>query len=104
MPELKYKIAKEISRKDILFCIARVPNSQKLFVGSSDGNVYALDAGAEKPEAIALAGHAGYVTGLALGAGDVLVSGASDGQLIWWNATTRAPLRIVKSHNKWVRA
>ncbi len=102
--EPKYKLASEFARKDILFSIARIPGTQKLFVGSSDGNVYALDAAQEKPEFVAMPGHSGYVTGVALGAGSTLVSGGSDGQLIWWNATTREPSRIVKSHNKWIRA
>lgn len=102
--ELKYKLAKEFSRKDILFAIARPPNTQKLFVGSSDGNVYAIDASQDKPEAAAMQGHAGYVTGVALAAGDVLVSGGSDGCLIWWNAATREQVRKMKAHEKWVRA
>ena len=77
----KFKFTKDISRKDILFCVARVPGTRQVFVGSSDGNVHHLDLVADKPESVAMAGHRGYVTGVAL-AGKQLVSGAYDGQLI----------------------
>ena len=33
----KLKLVKEIGRKDILFAVARVPNSGRLFLGSNDG-------------------------------------------------------------------
>ncbi len=102
--EPRYKLLRDISRKDILFCIARAPRSPWLFIGSSDGNLYALDSSLEKSEMIAMPGHSGYVTGVAAGAGGVVVSGSSDGQLIWWRGSTREPLRVVKAHNKWVRA
>jgi WD40 repeat protein len=102
--EPKYKLAKELSRKEIVFSIARLPNSQKLFLGGSDGNVYALDVSVEKPEAVTMAGHAGYVTGMAMGAAETLVTGSSDGQLIWWNAATREQIRTNNVHEKWVRA
>ncbi|HLX63009.1 MAG TPA: hypothetical protein VKX17_17190 [Planctomycetota bacterium] len=104
MPDIKFKLIKELPRKEILFAIARIPNSQRLFVGGSDGNVYALDASQEKPEPIAMPGHAGYVTGVAVAANDVVVSGGSDGNLIWWNAATREQTRKIKAHEKWVRA
>ena len=84
----KFKSTKDISRKDILFCVARVPGTRQVFVGSSDGNVHHLDLAADKPESVAMEGHRGYVTGVAL-AGKQLVSGAYDGQLIWWDAATR---------------
>lgn len=98
----KFKIAKEISRKDILFCLARVPQTQRLFAGSSDGSVYHFDLATEKAEPAAMEGHTGYVTGVAL-AGNQLVSGAYDGQLIWWNAESREKLRAFKAHDRWIR-
>lgn len=102
--EPKFKMIREIARKDILFCIARARQSAWVFIGSSDGNLYALDSSLEKPEMMAMPGHSGYVNGVAAGANGVLCSGASDGALIWWSASTREPLRVVKAHNKWVRA
>lgn len=102
--EPKYKLVREIPRKDILFCVARVLGTQRYFVGSSDGDVYFFDLALEKIEPVALPGHSGYVTGVATGVGDVLVSGGSDGYLIWWNSSTREQIRKIKAHDKWVRA
>lgn len=98
----KFKVAKELTREDIFFGLARVPDSERIFLGSSDGNVYALDCAAEKLEPVAMPGHASYVTGLAL-AGEQLVSGSYDGHLIWWNPTTREQVRKVKAHDRWIR-
>ena len=98
----KFKVAKELTREDIFLSLASVPDSQRVFLGSSDGNVYALDCSAEKFAPVAMPGHTSYVTGLAL-AGEQLVSGSYDGQLIWWNPTTRELVRKIKAHDKWIR-
>jgi WD domain, G-beta repeat len=96
------KVVKDIARKDILFALARVPNSRRLFLGSNDFKVYELDLAADKPEAKELGGHDSYVTGVAL-AGKALVSGGYDGRLIWWDAESRSKVRAVDAHPKWVR-
>jgi len=98
----KFKIARELSREDIFLSLAHVPESQRAFLGSSDGNVYALDCAADKLEPVAMSGHKSYVTGLAL-AGEQLVSGSYDGQLIWWNTATRESVRAIKGHDRWIR-
>ncbi|HEY0548237.1 MAG TPA: hypothetical protein VGF13_01470, partial [Verrucomicrobiae bacterium] len=98
----KFKIAKELTREDIFLGLARVSGSERLFLGSSDGNIYALDCAAEKLEPVAMAGHTSYVTGLAV-SGEQLVSGSYDGQLIWWNTSTREQVRKIKGHDKWIR-
>ena len=98
----KFKIAKELTRDDIFLSLARVPDSDRVFLGSSNGDVYALDCSAEKLEPIAMPGHTSYVSGLAL-AGEQLISGSYDGQLIWWNATTREQERKFRAHDKWIR-
>jgi WD40 repeat protein len=98
----KFKIAKELTREDIFLSLARASDSERVFLGSSNGDVYALDCSMEKLEPVAMAGHSSYVTGLAL-AGEQLVSGSYDGQLIWWNATTREQVRKIKGHDKWIR-
>ena len=59
------KISKQINRSDILMSIARLPDSNRVFVGSSDGKIYDLDVMVEKPEVRELVGHDSYVTGLA---------------------------------------
>src|SRR5262249_1057149 len=101
--EPKYKLARDLGRSEILLCIARVPHSERVFLGASDGNVYALDAAADKLEPVVMEGHTGYVTGVAV-SGDHVVSGAYDGNLIWWNATTRAQVRKFHAHDRWVRS
>ena len=98
----QFTIAKELVREDIFLCLARVTGTEQLFTGSSDGNVYAVDCAAEKLQTVAMPGHTSYVTGLAL-AGDQLISGSYDGNLIWWNAKTRAQVRKFKAHDKWIR-
>ena len=96
------KVVKEIGRSDILFSLARVADSNLVFVGGSDGNVYELDVLAEKPEPREFSGHDSYVTGLVL-AGDQLVSGSYDGRLIWWNREQAKATRTVEAHGRWIR-
>jgi WD40 repeat protein len=98
----KFKVAKELSREDIFLSLARAPGSERVFLGSSDGNVYSLDCTAEKWQPVAMPGHTSYVTGLAL-AGEQLVSGSYDGKLIWWNISTGRSVRSIKKHDKWIR-
>ena len=98
----KLKTAKEIGRPDILFCVARVPDSTRLWAGSSDGKVYELDPMAEPSQLGETAGHEGYVTGVCLTEKHV-VSGAYDGRLIWWDRDTREQVRSVEAHTKWIR-
>lgn len=102
---VQLKSLKEIGTPNILLCVARVPGSERLIVGSSDFNVYEIDIAAEKPEFISFngEGHQSYVTGVALTAGGEVVSGSYDGRLIWWNLATREPVRTVDAHEKWIR-
>ncbi len=83
------KVAKEISLQGIVFGLARVPESQRVYYGAADGKVYTADLAEEKPEAEELLGHESYVTGVAL-AGEQLVCGGYDCRLIWWDAENRA--------------
>lgn len=98
----KFKVAKDVSRKDILLCIARVPETKRVFAGSSDGCVYHFDLAEEKPGSAGMEGHTGYVTSVAV-AGKQVISGAYDGQLIWWDAESRAKVRGFKAHDRWIR-
>jgi WD40 repeat protein len=98
----KLKVAREISRRDILLSLARVPRSQRVFAGSSDFNVYDIDLAQEKPEPREMAGHGSYVTGVAL-AGMQLVSGGYDGKLIWWDLESRQAVRTLEAHSRWIR-
>ncbi|MFN0197699.1 MAG: WD40 repeat domain-containing protein [Planctomycetaceae bacterium] len=96
------KIAQQIGRQEIAFCLDRAKGSSKVYFGASDGKAYELDLGVEKPEAVPLEGHEGFVTGIAV-CEKVLITGAYDGQLIWRDLTTREIIRKLPAHQKWIR-
>jgi WD40 repeat protein len=92
----------EISRREIVLSLARVPQSNRLYCGGSDFKVYAWDVSGEKKPVAEMAGHESYVTGLAL-AGKQLVSGSYDGKLIWWDAESHKQVRAIDAHPRWIR-
>ena len=85
-----------------LLSVARVPGSDRLFVGSYDGQIYDVDLAAESPEPVVMKGHVSYVSSLAL-AGGHLLSAGSDHQLIWWDTNQHQRIRSLQAHTKWVR-
>ena len=99
----KLKVVKDVGRQDVLFGLARKPNSARVFVGSSDFKVYDFDLAADKPEGKPVGEHGSYVTDAALLAGNVLVSGGYDCRLSWWNAETYQPIRSAEAHAKRIR-
>jgi WD40 repeat protein len=98
----KIKVVKEISRPGILFRIARMPNSGRLFAGSSDYKVYDLDTAAEEIEPVEMVGHKSYVMGLVKTDAHV-VSAGYEGQLIWWNPENHEQVRAIEGHERWIR-
>jgi WD40 repeat protein len=98
----KFKIVKEISRPHVVFRLARVPETTKVFFGTSDFKVYAADTADAKFEAKELYAHESYVTGVTL-VGKTLISGSYDGKLIWWDTETNKQIRSVEAHSKWIR-
>jgi WD40 repeat protein len=98
----KLKLARTVSRPDIVLALARVPGGGRCFLGGSDGKVYSADLDQPKPDFQALGAHGSYVTGVAL-AGPAVVSGSYDGRLIWWDAEKHSQLRTVEAHAKWIR-
>ena len=98
----KIKLAKEYGKSDIMFRVAQVPNSKKVYFGSSDFNVYHADLEQEKFEPEAIHKHDSYVMGVVL-AGKNLVSGSYDGKLIWTDSETKKEIRRVYAHDKWIR-
>jgi WD40 repeat protein len=96
------KLVKELSRKEIVFGMARVPGSKRVLFGGSDFQIHDVDFALEKPEAKALGGHESYVTGVAV-AGKKAVSGGYDGKLIWWDLDSGSKIRTVDAHSKWIR-
>jgi WD40 repeat protein len=98
----KLKVQKQFSRRDIVFAIARQPETGLLFCGGSDFTVYAIDPAQAKPEAVELGRHDSYVTSLSL-TGTTLVSGGYDGRLIWWDTGSRERKRSVDAHARPIR-
>jgi WD40 repeat protein len=98
----KLKIVKDLTRPEIVFCLARVPGSNRLFFAGSDLTVHEVDAAAAKVEPKDVGTHGSYVTGLVV-AGKTAVSGGYDGRLIWWDIETRKQVRAVPAHSKWIR-
>jgi WD40 repeat protein len=98
----KLKVVSQVSRRDILFSIARVPGTARAFFGSSDAGVYAADLSRPKPDFKEVGKHKSYVTSVVL-AGPCVVSGSYDGRLIWWDAEKLAQVRAVEAHKKWIR-
>jgi WD40 repeat protein len=96
------KLVKDFPRQAITFAVARVPDSARCFLGSSDFKVAEADLSAAKLDARELYAHGSYVTGVAL-AGQLLVSGGYDGKLVWWDTEEREQVRSVDAHAKWVR-
>jgi len=97
------RVVREIPRQDILFSVARMPNSTRLFVGSSESKVYEIDAGQTTPQARDLADHGRYVTSVRL-MGHTVISGGYDGRLIWWDLQANRVLRTIEAHSRWIRS
>src|SRR5947209_5439025 len=98
----KLKLAKEFPLKAIAFAVARVPESMRIYLGSSDLKVYEADLAAAKFEPKELYSHESYVTGVAL-AGKTLVTGGYDGKLVWFDTGSGKQVRTVDAHTKWIR-
>jgi len=98
----KLKVARQVARKDILFGLARAAQSGRVYFGSSDGGVYVTDLADNKAEAKELARHESYVTGVAI-AGECVVSGGYDRNLVWTNAADGKQVRKVEAHDRWIR-
>jgi len=105
MPESQprnLRVVREISRPDVLFSAALVPDSERLLVASSTGKVFELSTGQAGPAPRQLADHGRYVTSVRL-VRDVAVSGGYDGRLIWWDLEQGQVIRTVAAHSRWIR-
>jgi WD40 repeat protein len=96
------KSVKDFSRPVITFGVARLRDTDTLYLGCSDFKVYSADLAASKLDPKELYAHESYVTGVAL-AGMNLVSCSYDGSLKWCDITTGEVTRTVAAHSKWVR-
>jgi WD40 repeat protein len=99
-----FKVKKDYGRGDICFSMARVPGSGRCYFGSSDGGVYDIDLGRDKPETKRCEGegHSSYVTGTTLTEKHI-ITGAWDRHLIWWDRETGKLVRRQKAHDRWLR-
>ena len=96
------KQTKKIDVTGDLLSVARLPNTEQLWMGSSDFKLYVIDLAQEKPKPEPLEGHASYVSGVVL-AESAIVSAGWDRKLIWWDRDSRQPTRTVDAHKRWIR-
>lgn len=96
------RVAREVQRRDILLSLARVPNSERLFVAGSENKVYELDLAQQNIQQVEHADHGRYVTCVRL-AGNTAISGSYDGRLIWWDIQKRRAIRTIDGHTRQVR-
>lgn len=88
----------EIARRDVnldapetINSMIFAPDGETLFAGLNNGTIMQFDAAALEPINVALRGHTGEVTVLALTAdGSILISGSADGTVIMWNLAGRS--------------
>jgi len=99
----KIKEVKTLKLPGDVLSVTHVPGTNRIFVGGTDANVYAIDTSQENPEPTAWQGHKSYISSLAYVSGDSLVSGGWDKQLIWWDIASGKPVRTIQAHKKWVR-
>lgn len=93
---------REISRPGINFSVARLPNTSRLLLASSEQKVFEIDAGQANSTAIERANHGRYVTCVRL-SGNVAVSGGYDKRLIWWNLEANRAFRTIDAHARQLR-
>jgi WD40 repeat protein len=96
------RVVREIGRPDIVFSVARLPNSDRLLVATSAGKVFEMGTVASGPAPQDLANHGRYVTSVRMVAG-AAVSGGYDGRLIWWDLSDRRVIRTVAAHTRCIR-
>jgi WD40 repeat protein len=98
------RTVREIALRDnILFSVARVPNSQRLLVAGSDTKVHEIDASQTNAPVRDLASHGRYATSVRL-SGNNVISGDYGGKLIWWNLETGRVIRTLETaHRRQIR-
>lgn len=94
---------RDIGRNDMLFSVARLPNSENLLVASSAGKVFRVDASQNNATATELANHGRYVTSVRLH-GNTVVSAGYDGKILWWDLEGNRLARTTdNAHSRWIR-
>ncbi len=98
----KLKIVRNVPCAGDLLSVVHVPDSEQLWIGSSDQKLYSLDLAQPQPKFEGHAGHTSYVSGVVLADKD-LISAGWDRKLIWWDAAKHEPARTVEAHQRWIR-
>jgi WD40 repeat protein len=93
---------REISRSGINFSLARIANSSRLLLASSEQKVFEIDASQANPPPQIRADHGRYVTSVRL-RGNIAVSGGYDNRLIWWDVEANRLIRAVDAHTRQLR-
>lgn len=98
----KLKLVKDLGLKAVASSVARVPNSSRIYLASSDFKVYEADVAATRFEPKELFASAAWVNGVAL-AGKTLVSGGYDCKLTWFDTEANKTIRSEEAHAKLIR-
>lgn len=97
------RVAKTTTAPGDLLCAALQPESQRLWVGSSDFRIYPVDFREQQPAVgEPLSGHSSYVSGL-VHSDSQLISAGWDRRIIWWDLEARRSVRAIEAHAKWIR-
>ena len=96
------RTVREINRPGINFSVARVPNTARLLVASSENKIFELDASQANPTVQERADHGRYATCVRL-IGNTVVSGGYDNRLIWWDLQNNRSIRTTDAHTRQVR-
>ncbi|MDR3622755.1 MAG: hypothetical protein P4L85_25605 [Paludisphaera borealis] len=105
----KTHIARELKYGKPLIACRFDPTGKAVFAGAEDDTVQRWDLAADpaKVKPIAYNAHEGWPFALGVSLdGQTLLTGGTDGKLIWWPATGDAPkpIRALAAHKGWVRA
>ena len=104
----KTHVAKELKHGKPLVSCRFDPAGRFVFAGCEDDTVQRWDLKADpaKTKPVAFTAHDGWVFAMAVSKdGQTLLSGGTDGKLIWWPAAADAPkpLRTLAAHKGWIR-
>lgn len=99
----KTHVAKDLAHDRPLVCCRFDPAGKFVYAGSEDESIVRFDLGSGAKAV--LKGHESWVFALdATPDGQMLLSGAGDGRLLWWPAAAEAPspLRTIQAHDGWI--
>ena len=100
---LTAKHQKTYEQPSALFALARDPQTNRLFAGGMDGAIWVLEGRkAKRSSRPSATPHANYLSSLAI-AGDTVITGGFDRELVWTSLSDGKILRRRHAHEGWVR-